>query len=168
MPRFDGADYNPVHDDERLTGQLKRVVDAMRDQVWRTLAEVSAITGDPESSVSAQLRHLRKERFGSNTVNRRSRGNRADGLYEYQLILNVNPKVARDEDKTETAEAEPLKVESEPETLLQWVLKCDGKVGRAFTKRQTAIESIDKYAEIVECKPEEVKLYRAPCVREKI
>jgi hypothetical protein len=47
---------------------------------------VARMTGDPEASVSAQLRHLRKPRFGGHTVERRYMSN---GLYEYKLILNT-------------------------------------------------------------------------------
>jgi hypothetical protein len=87
MPlRFDGSDYDPEFDDERLTGQCLRVFNAMRDARWRTLHEISLLTGDPEASISAQLRHFRKPRFGSHTVNKRSRGDRESGLFEYQLI----------------------------------------------------------------------------------
>ena len=81
--RFDGADYNPHRDDERLTGQLLRVFSLMQDKAWRTLAKIAELTGDPAPSISAQLRHLRKARFGAHTVNRRNMGG---GLYEYQVI----------------------------------------------------------------------------------
>ena len=81
--RFDGADYVPTRDDKRLTGQLLRVWDAVRDGRWKTLRQISEATGDPEASISAQLRHLRKERFGAHVVERRHVGN---GLYEYRLV----------------------------------------------------------------------------------
>ncbi len=84
--RFNGPDYEADADNARLTGQILRVFDLMRDGVWRTLGEISEATEDPQSSVSAQLRHLRKERFGAHTVNKRRRGNRDAGLFEYQLI----------------------------------------------------------------------------------
>jgi hypothetical protein len=83
--RFDGADYVPSRDDVRLTGQLERVFNLIADGKWRTLRQIAEGTGDPEASVSAQLRHLRKPRFGSHTVNRR---HLERGLYEYQLDLN--------------------------------------------------------------------------------
>jgi len=83
--RFDGATYDPQFDDERLEKQMGRVYALMIDGQWRTLQEISYKTTDPESSISAQLRHLRKPRFGSYTVNRRHRGERSQGLYEYQL-----------------------------------------------------------------------------------
>lgn len=84
--RFDGADYSPKHDKERLTGQILRVYDLMADRCWRTLDDIARATGDPHASVSAQLRNLRKKRFGGHTVNRRILGDRCRGLYEYQLV----------------------------------------------------------------------------------
>lgn len=80
--RFNGSDYKPQFDDKRLRGQIKRVYDCE----WRTLSEIEQATGDPAASISAQLRHLRKERYGSHTVNKRTRGDRASGLFEYQLL----------------------------------------------------------------------------------
>jgi len=85
--RFDGDDYVDKRDRRRLKGQIKRVYELMVDGDWRTLNEISNHTDDPEASVSAQLRHLRKERFGGHTVNRRHRGDVKRGLYEYQLIM---------------------------------------------------------------------------------
>src|SRR4029077_9710255 len=61
----DGATYEPEFDEERLRGQWRRVFWAMRDGGWRTLAEVSRVTGDPEASISARLRDFRKARFGA-------------------------------------------------------------------------------------------------------
>jgi len=61
---FDGDTYQPSLDFTRLTGQLGRVFDAMKDGEWRTLRAISYITGDPEASVSARLRDLRKQKFG--------------------------------------------------------------------------------------------------------
>jgi len=85
-PEFNGADYVPSRDWDRLTTQLGRVFNCMKDKRWRTLSCIAAETGDPEASVSAQLRHLRKERFGGHTVNKRSNQR---GLYSYQLITKA-------------------------------------------------------------------------------
>jgi len=95
--RFNGADYNPAYDDERLTKQIGRVYACMIDGRWRTLGEIAQITGDPEASISAQLRHLRKGENGGYIVNRRHRGERSSGLYEYQLIEPVKSKSLFDE-----------------------------------------------------------------------
>ena len=92
LNHFNGPDYDPEFDDERLTKQLDRIFNLMKDGNWRTLSEISQITGDPPASISAQLRHLRKERFGSHTVLKRDRGDREHGLFEYRLILNVEEK----------------------------------------------------------------------------
>jgi len=81
-PRFAGADYDHERDSLRLTGQLERVYRVMITGQWRTLRRIAEMTGDPEASVSAQLRHLRKERFGSHVVVSRYIG---DGLYEYHV-----------------------------------------------------------------------------------
>lgn len=84
---FNGPAYEPQHDYKRLAGQILRVFGLMKDGRWRTLAEIEAITGDPPASISAQLRHLRKERFGSFEVEKRARGERIHGLWEYRLIV---------------------------------------------------------------------------------
>lgn len=83
--KFNGATYDSAFDDKRLTGQIRRVHAAMIDGKWRTLGEIETLTGDPQASISAQLRHLRKERFGSFIVEKRNRGEREHGLYEYRL-----------------------------------------------------------------------------------
>lgn len=86
---FDGATYEPAHDKARLTGQALRVWECMKDGKWRTLGEIGVTTGDrSESAISARLRDFRKLRFGDHTVNRRARGERTDGLFEYQLVVN--------------------------------------------------------------------------------
>jgi hypothetical protein len=85
MTHFNGKHYNPANDDDRLKRQMVRVYACMIDGKWRTLREIANATNDPEASVSAQLRHLRKERFGKYVVNLRSRGDPKNGLWEYQL-----------------------------------------------------------------------------------
>lgn len=84
-PHFNGSDYQPELDFDRLSTQLDRILDLMIDGNWRTLDEISRATGDPSASISAQLRHLRKPRFGSYTVDKRRRGTRIAGLFEYKV-----------------------------------------------------------------------------------
>lgn len=86
---FNGATYDPKFDRVRLTNQILRVFNCMKDGKFRTLGEIELETGDPQASISAQMRHLRKERFGSHEVYKQIRGDRKDGLYEYKLIVNV-------------------------------------------------------------------------------
>jgi len=81
---FNGPDYDPDRDDERLKSQSIRIFDLMKDGQWRTLRQIAGLTGDPESSVSAQLRHLRKPRFGGHVVKRKHIKN---GLNQYQLSV---------------------------------------------------------------------------------
>ena len=77
--RYEG----PVNADDcaRLEGQTLRIYRLMIDGTWRTLEEIQRATGDPQASVSAQLRHLRKIRFGGNIVDKQRRGTQ----WEYRL-----------------------------------------------------------------------------------
>lgn len=80
--RFNGADYVPERDDARLIPQHERIKALMMDGHWRTLAQIAAATHTPEASTSAQLRHLRKPRFGSHTIEREHIGG---GVYQYRM-----------------------------------------------------------------------------------
>lgn len=81
---FDGSTYQHARDSARLGEQMLAVLSVMADGKWRTLAAIAAETNAPEASVSARLRDLRKERFGSHTVNREYLRR---GLYQYQLLV---------------------------------------------------------------------------------
>jgi hypothetical protein len=85
-PHFNGPDYDPALDHDRLINQVDRIRALMLDGRWRTLYEIRILTGDPEASISAQLRHLRKPRFGSYLVDKRRRGKGKSGLFEYRLV----------------------------------------------------------------------------------
>lgn len=83
-PHFDGPAESTEGEDNRrrLGGQLGDVYDLMRDGDWRTLQMIADRTGHPAASVSAQLRHLRKARFGSYKVDKTHLGR---GLYSYRV-----------------------------------------------------------------------------------
>ncbi len=84
----DGETYHAGIDFAPLNKQQQRVYLAVRDGDWFTLRELSSKTGDPEASVSARLRDLRKDKFGGHTVNRRRRhGGRT---WEYKLEKGDN------------------------------------------------------------------------------
>jgi len=76
---------NAQHDNQPLKGQMKRVYDALKGGLWLTLPELHALTNDPISSISAQVRLLRKPEFGSHAIKKRRRGASERGLYEYRL-----------------------------------------------------------------------------------
>lgn len=85
---FAGAVYSPGDDDARLTDQLARVFGVLKVGGWLTVAELSGKTGDPAPSVSAQLRHLRKPRFGGWNIEKRRRprtDEKRSNLWEYRL-----------------------------------------------------------------------------------
>lgn len=80
---FDGATISEDPDaPARLTGQLRRVFDAVSDGQWWTLSALVATCGGKEQAVSARLRDLRKERMGGWLVDRRLA---APGVFEYRL-----------------------------------------------------------------------------------
>jgi len=80
-PNF-GPAYRKTQDSQRIGTQLSRIRSLMLDGAWRTLFEIEDATGDPSASISAQLRHLRKPRFGGFTVERRRR---STGTWEYRV-----------------------------------------------------------------------------------
>jgi len=63
--------------------QIERVRDVLRDGEWKTLEEVSSITGDTTPSISARLRDLRKPRFGNHLIIKRKVN---DNLFEYRMV----------------------------------------------------------------------------------
>ncbi len=77
-----GSTFNQEMDSERLLKQSGRVFEFVKSGRWLTLREISDATGDPEASVSARLRDLR--RLGL-TVHRRRRGDAKRGLHEYSV-----------------------------------------------------------------------------------
>lgn len=79
---FDGSTYEPALDRRRLTGQLLRVWEVVRNGQWYTLAGLEILTGDPQASISSRLRDLRKPRFGGYVVERR----RVLGTHEYRVL----------------------------------------------------------------------------------
>jgi hypothetical protein len=87
---FNGPAYVPARDDERLLTQLERVLACLKlvnvpmslreIQLW---IEMRFGVTDPQASISAQIRHLRKDRFGGHTIERTHAG---DGLFVYKLV----------------------------------------------------------------------------------
>lgn len=82
---YGGATFDTLLDLARLNAQSRRVAELMVDGAWRTLREVAEDTGDPEASISARLRDLRKPKNGGHTVERRRRA--GAGTHEYRLVL---------------------------------------------------------------------------------
>lgn len=77
-----------AYDEARLRTQLEVVRDVMLDAAgeWLTLGEIEERTGYGQASISAQLRHLRKPKHGGYAVEKRPRGERERGLWEYRVI----------------------------------------------------------------------------------
>lgn len=95
---FGGATFEADLDESRLKIQLRRVFLCMKDGEWRTLDEIQTVVEAPQASISARLRDLRKEKFGSYVVERRRRGEPSDGLFEYRVLspdAETKPRVSR-------------------------------------------------------------------------
>lgn len=86
--QFDGETFDQDKDGARLTGQMLRVFEVMRDGVYRSPDELMALIPDRSSaSITARLRDLRKDKFGGHTVNLRRRGDGRRGVHDYQLVV---------------------------------------------------------------------------------
>ena len=83
-----GPCYNEMLDGVRIRGQLIRLLDYMNDGYWHTLPEIAVATDIPESSASADLRHLRKPEHGGWIIEKR-RLNQDGALWEYKLSLPI-------------------------------------------------------------------------------
>jgi hypothetical protein len=101
--KFSGDDYVEARDLDPLSKQIDRVLAVMMDQKKRSVAKLQqriiekfGIT-DPENSLQAQLRNLRKADNGGYEVPRFRIENGGRGYYVYKLgkILPVSPKVKK-------------------------------------------------------------------------
>ena len=133
---FDGADYNPELDKVRLTGQMKRIWNVMKSGRWMTLKGIEEITGDPQASISAQLRCFRKKKFGGFTVERERVED--SGLYRYRLnTTGVNVEVILEDGKPRKLPKVQNQVASEEEVrkeildLYHW-FNCDWNAFHLF------------------------------------
>ena len=84
-----GSNVEEEIDDDRILGQMEAIRDFMVSSppVWHTLKGIEEYLGYPQASISANLRHLRKEQHGSYTVEKQ----RCDGAgtWEYRVIAPV-------------------------------------------------------------------------------
>lgn len=84
-----GPAYDKALDGKRLSTQMERIRDLMLSagecETWLTLQQLEQMTSYPQASISAQLRHLRKEAFGSYVVKKQRVGKLKSGHWEYQL-----------------------------------------------------------------------------------
>lgn len=87
-----GPAYDKKLDGPRLNPQHERIRDWMLAQnAYKTLPEIHQALGFPETSISAQLRHLRKRQFGSYRVWKRRRKSGRGGTWEYKILPAEKP-----------------------------------------------------------------------------
>jgi len=100
--QFGGSTYVAELDAKRLGAQLTRVIAAMSDGRWRTLSEIQAHIfdtlkkRDPEASISARLRDIRKLYGEPAMESRRRIEDGVDGLWEYRsnVVLGTSEVAA--------------------------------------------------------------------------
>jgi hypothetical protein len=94
------------YDARRLRSQREVIRDVMLSaancETWLTLDELRALTRYGETSISAQLRHLRKAENGGYEIAKRQRegtaslrpgaGGRSECVWEYRISLTVCPQ----------------------------------------------------------------------------
>ena len=79
-----GPAYEEKLDGKRINKQMRTIRDYMLAGGWHTLDHISTMLGYPEGSVSANLRHLRKARFGGYLVDKRRI--KSAGTWEYRVL----------------------------------------------------------------------------------
>jgi hypothetical protein len=77
-----GPAYCKGKDGNRIAKQIDAIRDYMLNTEWKALAEIEFALGYPQASISADLRHLRKERFGNYQVDKQRR---TEGTWEYRV-----------------------------------------------------------------------------------
>jgi biotin operon repressor len=82
--RIDGAFYSPSLDEQRLTTQMERVRRELADGRWHTAQYVADRTHAPLTSVSTQIRNLRKKENGGYVIETRRDGD--TGLFLYRMV----------------------------------------------------------------------------------
>ena len=78
-----GPAFEEKVDGKRIRTQMDTIRSYMLQAGWQILAEIAEATDVPPASASAQLRHLRKTRFGGYDVRKRRRGD--GGTWEYRV-----------------------------------------------------------------------------------
>jgi hypothetical protein len=85
---FDGETYIASLDRARLGKQLEAVKTVMADGLWHTPEDLEIATGYRWASISARLRDLRKERFGSWEIERERVPGYHRGNFRYRMITS--------------------------------------------------------------------------------
>ena len=82
-----GETFDRERDAKRLNAQAQRIWNCMVDGKWRSLAEIAAVTGDREASISARLRDFRKPCYGFSRETMES-VYVSRGLWRYKLHID--------------------------------------------------------------------------------
>jgi len=94
---FNGSDYKPELDEKRLTTQIQKIFNIMKDGEYRGLTAIKELlnTNAGEASVSAQLRNLRKTSGGSHELLKKRTGEPKNGYWIYKIIENKKEPIKK-------------------------------------------------------------------------
>ena len=98
---FDGPCFDWELDHSRLTTLMALIFLEIRDGIFRTVEQIQwDITIKynkrcSQTSISAILRHFRKEKYGGHTVN--TRRVKETGLFKYQFVFNIDFETITDD-----------------------------------------------------------------------
>lgn len=112
--------FGPAYDEKIDGKRIKKQHEVIRDFMlrhwnhWHTLGYLSLTLDYPEASISAQLRHLRKPKFGGYIVEKRRRA--GSGTWEYRVRRPDPPK---QEQRIQDRNANARKVAEDSDRLLQ-------------------------------------------------
>lgn len=81
---FDGVTYQDK-DYTRLSGQLLRVFEVMKDGRWYGASQLCELANVSPLSITARIRDLRKDRFGKHAIETKRAND--TGLFLYRLVL---------------------------------------------------------------------------------
>jgi choline dehydrogenase-like flavoprotein len=139
-PHFNGPEYEESRDFHRLSKQHERIRDLMLgDGRWRTVAEIAKATGDPENSTQAQLRHLRKKRFGGYIVEKKREG----ALYKYRVRPRTEADGPAPSEKTPRKNKVATELEKLCEEIASWLDKVHPTAAKRVRSRVTEITGRD-------------------------
>jgi hypothetical protein len=114
---------------------------ARRYGAWMTLRELARLTGYGEASISAQLRHLRKEQYGGFLVRKRQRqgelGLTGGPVWEYTLGKRKRGGLGR---RDVRGRARRRRESSRKDFSVVHELKREGKAGRSLRRGASALQ----------------------------
>lgn len=85
---FDGKTFDKRLDQDRLSKQMRAVIELMSDGKPRSLESIAFNCDIPQQSASARLRDLRKDRYGNQEI-KRTRISAGQNYYQWIDVPDI-------------------------------------------------------------------------------